>query len=316
MPDSPPQVVIANGLVRVRIHLPDPDRGFYRSTRFDWSGMVTDLEHRAHRYYGPWFNRRSHGVRDFEFDGDAIVAGPESAATGPAEEFWPPLGFDDAAPGGTFIKIGVGILQRSDAAAYSPFTTYRIVDPGVWTSQTGPDVVRFTQTVEDSESGWGYSYEKTMRLAANAPALEVEHSLRNMGHHPIVAAQYSHNFLTLDGESVGPDLVVTVPFAIDTTDPPDPGLARIDGRRIMFTKRLTGRERVSFPFAGFGDAPDDYDIRVHHRVTGTGVRVTADRPVVQLMLWSIRSVLSVEPFVDVSTEPGAVTSWRYTYTYS
>jgi hypothetical protein len=34
-----------------------------------------------------------------------------------------------------------------------------------------------------------------------------------------------------------------------------------------------------------------------------------------LSLWSIRSVISMEPYVDVSTEPGSTTSWTYTYTY-
>jgi hypothetical protein len=32
-------------------------------------------------------------------------------------------------------------------------------------------------------------------------------------------------------------------------------------------------------------------------------------------LWSIRSVLSIEPFVDVSLEPGSQSSWKYDYEY-
>jgi hypothetical protein len=35
----------------------------------------------------------------------------------------------------------------------------------------------------------------------------------------------------------------------------------------------------------------------------------------RLALWAIRSVLSIEPFIDVSVAPGAgVTAWTYTYT--
>ena len=33
--------------------------------------------------------------------------------------------------------------------------------------------------------------------------------------------------------------------------------------------------------------------------TGAGFRVTSDRPVASMSLWSIRSVISMEPFVDV-----------------
>jgi len=56
-------------------------------------------------------------------------------------------------------------------------------------------------------------------------------------------------------------------------------------------------------------------VRVEHLKSGAGFRVTSDRPVASMSLWSIRSVISVEPFVDVSTAPGATTTWTYTYTY-
>jgi hypothetical protein len=36
---------------------------------------------------------------------------------GPADEFRP-LGYDAAKPGGTFVKIGVGMLKRTDEKAY------------------------------------------------------------------------------------------------------------------------------------------------------------------------------------------------------
>ena len=66
---------------------------------------------------------------------------------------------------------------------------------------------------------------------------------------------------------------------------------------------------------GFGDDARDYDIRVENRKTGAGLRITGDRPLTKLALWSIRSVVSMEPFVDVSTEPGGDTMWTYTYTH-
>jgi hypothetical protein len=34
-----------------------------------------------------------------------------------------------------------------------------------------------------------------------------------------------------------------------------------------------------------------------------------------MWLWSIRSVLSLEPFVDVTTATGAETNWTYRYAY-
>jgi hypothetical protein len=109
--------------------------------------------------------------------------------------------------------------------------------------------------------------------------------------------------------------VITVPFEIKTPKPPDPAFAAIRGNQMVYTKALAGEDRVTFPFEGFGTTAKDYDVRIENRRTGAGVRVVGDRPLTRLALWSIRSVISMEPFVDVTTAPGQTTSWKYTYTY-
>ena len=38
-----PQAQITNGLIRVKLYLPDPKNGYYRATRFDWSGEIASL---------------------------------------------------------------------------------------------------------------------------------------------------------------------------------------------------------------------------------------------------------------------------------
>jgi len=35
-----PHVVLTNGIIETSVFLPDAERGFYRSTRFEWSGMM------------------------------------------------------------------------------------------------------------------------------------------------------------------------------------------------------------------------------------------------------------------------------------
>jgi hypothetical protein len=143
----------------------------------------------------------------------------------------------------------------------------------------------------------------------------IEHSLKNIGRLPLQTRQYNHNFLVLDHATTGPDFAITVPFEIQTTRPPDAALAAIRGNEIVYLKTLENQDRVAFPIQGFGPDVAAYDIRVENRKTGTGFRVTSDRSLASLTLWSIRSVISMEPFVDVSTEPGNTTTWKYTYTY-
>src|SRR5580704_8860381 len=127
-----PQAEISNGLIHAKLYLPDATAGFYRSTRFDWSGVIASLEVGGHNYYGPWFTKQDATVRDFIYKDTDIVVSAESGSMGPADEFQTPLGYDAASPGGTFVKIGVGVLRKADNSPYSAFKKYELVDPGKW----------------------------------------------------------------------------------------------------------------------------------------------------------------------------------------
>ena len=82
-----PQARLANGPLQVTVYLPNAQRGYYRGTRFDWSGVIQNLEYKGHRFYGPWYTKTDPHVRDFIYDGNDITAGPCSAIMGPVEEF-------------------------------------------------------------------------------------------------------------------------------------------------------------------------------------------------------------------------------------
>ena len=161
----------------------------------------------------------------------------------------------------------------------------------------------------------GIRIKKLFALAEGSPALVIEHRLTNTGSKPIQTSQYNHNFLVLDGATTGPDFVISVPFQIKTNQAPDPALARIQGNKIAFSKVLQGEDRVYIPIEGFSNQVSDYDVKVENKQTGASVRITADRPMVRMALWSIRSNISIEPFVDASTNPGDTTTWTLTYQY-
>ncbi|HVT49118.1 MAG TPA: hypothetical protein VHD57_15115 [Vicinamibacterales bacterium] len=316
MIQPPPTADLSNGVIDATVYLPDAARGFYRSTRFDWSGMIGRLDHAGHHYYGPWFTKRDDRVRDFVYDGADIVVSAQSGAVGPAEEFQRPLGYETAPAGGTFVKVGVGVLRKFDAAAYSPFRPYDIVDAGQWSSTTTANSVTSTQRLKDAMSGVGYVYEKTIRLTPGRAEMVITHRLRNTGHAVIDTNVYDHNFLVLDHAVPAPGLTIRLPFTIETPQAPAPALAEIDGSAIVFKKRLEGEERVSMSIRGFGETAADYDIRIEPPARDAAMRIRGDRPLSGLSLWSIRSNVSIEPFLDIHVEPGATFTWTYTYTWS
>lgn len=314
-----PEAVFSNGNLRLKVYLPDAKEGFYRATRFDWSGMIGSLVYQGHEFYGPWFQRVDPGVRDFSYDGEEIVASPCTAAVGPAEEFVTeanlPLGYQEAKAGGTFVKIGVGALKKPDDAAYNRFRLYEIADPGKWTVRSAPDSIEFIQELSDASSGYAYIYRKTVTLTQNKPAMRIEHSLRNTGRKPVDTNVYNHNFLRIDGASPGPDYAVTMPFEIQSNRPPNPDFAAIHGNRIVYLKTLVNQDRVTTPIQGFHEKAADYDIRIENRKSGVGLRITADRPLHSASLWSIRAVLAVEPFIHISVAPGEESTWSMNYEY-
>ena len=313
-----PQAEISNGEIRARICLPDAKNGFYTSTRFDWSGVVCSLVYKGHEYYGTWFQKIDPKVYDIAYEGDQVVSEPFTAMLGPAEEFETAgraLGYDEAKAGGTFIKIGVGVLRKVDDTRYHHSKPYEIVDGGKWSVKKGRDSVGFTHVLRDPSSGYAYDYRKTVSLRKGKPEMVISHVLKNTGTRPIDTTCYSHNFLALDNQPPGPDFVITFPFQVRSDRGPTKGLGEIRGNQLVYLKTLEGRDRMSAFLEGFGDTAKDYDIRVENRKVKAGVRMIGDRPLVRIGYWSIRTALSVEPFVAMKIEPGKEVAWKITYQY-
>ena len=122
-----PKLELANDELSMILYLPDAEKGYYRGTRFDWSGVIAWVQYRGHEFYGPW--RFPHDPEGHDF------------ITGPAEEFGmdQPSGFDEVGAGGSFVKVGVGLLRRGAEAEYEFHGDYEIIRPGEWDVERGED---------------------------------------------------------------------------------------------------------------------------------------------------------------------------------
>lgn len=314
-----PQTEIKNSQVKATIYLPDAKKGFYTSTRFDWSGVVGSLEYKGHNYYGPWFSKIDPNVYDFGYDESGVVSAPFTAMIGPGEEYQTngkALGYDEAKPGETFIKIGVGVLKKpADDVKYDHSKTYEIVDGGKWKIRKTRASVEFVQELSDPKTHYGYTYTKVLRLDKDKPQLVIEHTLKNTGSQKIETNMYNHNFLVLEKQAPGPDLVTTAAYSIQPRRPPTKDLGEIRGNQLVFLKTLEGKDRMTASLGGFGAEAKDYDFRVENRKVGVGVRITGDKPLTSVNVWSIRTVMALEPFISLSIEPGSEASWKITYDY-
>jgi hypothetical protein len=312
--DGYPQAEISNGLVNAKLYLPDPDAGYYRSTRFDWSGAVYSLQYKGHEFYGEWFDRIDKDIINWIFKGPEIVSGPCSALAGPVDEFEIPLGWDEAPSGGTFIKLGVGVLRKTEGA-YNRYYPYEVLNSGTWKVIAGKDSVRFTQELADPGSGYSYIYTKVVKLDRNKPVLKIKHSMRNTGNHTIKSSVYNHNFVVLDKQAPGPDFRFSVPFQIQPSRISDKNLADVKGNEIVYKKALSGQDEAVVLFTGFSNSVKDTEITIENKKAGAGMKISGDKPLTNEILWSIRSVLAIEPYISIDIQPGDEFKWENSIEY-
>jgi len=295
-----PQAEISNKMIRAKLYLPDIEKGYYRGSRFDWSGVIPELEYKGHSFFAQCFNSYDPKIHN--------------AILGPVEEFTE-LGYDKAKVGEEFIRIGIGGFKKTDEKSIERFGFYEISNPGKWDIKTADDKVIFTHTLNDA-AGYSYVYTKTVMLKEGEPKLVLQHSLKNTGNKTMETVVYNHNFFVIDNQPVGPAIVIKFPFdIIGKWNNPD-GLSVIDGKNIRYTRELVAGENVMIEdVKGHSNSISDYDFRIENIKTGAGVRITCNRPISKIIFWSSYKTSCPEPYIDINVKPGEEFTWDITYEF-
>ena len=291
---------ISNGLITSKLHLPDSEKGYYQATRFDWAGVITDLEFEGHTYFGQWFAKYDPKIHD--------------AICGPVESFTE-IGYDQATVGEEFLRIGVGGLLKEDDSIYDAFKLYPISNPGLWKVKKSANRIIFTHEVKDA-AGYSYLYTKTVLLPKGKPELILKHTLKNTGKKAIATDVYNHNFFIIDREPTGPDIKITFPFEVVGQWNRDDSLAVIEGNTIRYTRDFRPRETVYMDdIQGHTRSVKDYDFSIENLKTKAGVRITCDRPISKIVFWASATTSCPEPYIDINVPPGEQMEWTNTYTF-
>lgn len=294
-----PQAEISNGLIYARVYLPDSVNGYYRGSRFDWSGVIPHLQYNGHSYFGKWFYRYDPRIHD--------------AIMGPVNDF-SPLGYAEAHPGGSFVKIGIGVLQKPDKSKYSFRFPYKILNYGKWEIDKKLNKIIFSQKLEDKD--YSYEYTKTIRLPNKEPIMLLEHSIKNTGNKTIETSVYNHNFFIIDKQSIGPDYITKFPFKITNKKQKESDLTKIEDNKIIFLQELKKNEYAYFSeIQGFGNTAMDNNITIFNQNTEAGVKIQGDRPLSRLVFWSSSKTICPEPFIVIKIDPDETFKWQISYTF-
>ncbi len=300
-PDSAyPSTVLDNGEIQALVYLPDAEAGYYRGSRFDWSGIVARVERRGHRFYAPLHAHHDPLWHD--------------SLAGPAEEFAmsAPMGYAEAKPGETFVKVGVGLLRRIDDGDYRFHAAYPIARAADWQVETTAASIDFEQTLA-TESGWGYRYRKRVSLVAGEPEFVLTRRLENTGARAIDINHYNHNFTLIDDRPYGPDYTVEFPFASDRPRSIN-DIAWFRGNRIECTEALGDRSLKIQLFEG--QDPGFYNAAlVRNDQSGAAVAFRGDAPIERMVFWAVERAACPEPFVRIRLQPGEARTWTSHYRY-
>ncbi|MEM1416733.1 MAG: hypothetical protein AAGH15_17680 [Myxococcota bacterium] len=298
--DGYPTRTLDNGEVRVTLALPDAERGYYRGSRFDWSGVILQVEHRGHTFCQPLHERHDPLGHD--------------AITGPAGELGltEPLGYTEARPGESFLKIGVGRLEKRANEPYAFDGAYRLIEPGTWSIEHSPTAIAFEQRLE-GERGWAYRYRKTVELLPGEPAFRIAHELENTGSRLIDTDVYNHNFTCIDGDPVGPNANIELPFPVEGITEDD--RAHLEGHTLRVKRELEAGESMWFPLFE-GERPARFhEATIRNERTGASMTFRGDAPVSKMVFWAVRRAVCVEPFESVLARPesGTASAMRFTF---
>jgi hypothetical protein len=292
-------ITMQNSSIQLTLADPTAANPVYVGQRFTLPGMVTHASWKGIPFLVPF------AMPDDRFPGNHVG--------GTAEEFdLPgPADYESAPVGGTFMKVGVGILKRDDAEPYQ-FSLPRevVIAPENTVVSSGEQETTFLQTLEDPEGGRGYRLEISVTLEEDG--FTVRRLLANTGTRPLRTEHYTHNFCNLANKPVGPGCEVAWTTPVEKDKLVSGGDAMLaTPRGLTFAKSPEGQYYLSSTTgSGF---PACEPITVTQHEAGIQLSIVTNRPLHRIAVWGNIEVISPEPFVMLEIAPGESAAWSTTY---
>jgi hypothetical protein len=269
----------------------------YRGTRFDWTALIVEVElDGRHRFC----------------TSESQQQGAGSGGLGLCNEFGleRPLGYDEAAPGEQFPKLGIGLLTRLDGAACDHMRSYPL-EPFAMACERTAQGARWTV---EPRACRGYAVRLRKELEVAGARISLSYRLDNLGQRAIRTSEYNHNFIAIDGHAIGPDyhLATSAPIA---ALPGAFGVA-INERGFSWGGEVSAARPFSARCLSAPGASGGFAWTLSHLPSGVAVSESIDRQPALIGLWGMAHVVSPELFVDIDVAPGTSMEWRRDYRFS
>jgi hypothetical protein len=220
------------------------------------------------------------------------------------------LGYEEAKVGEPYLKIGVGLLQRSRAGAYE-FSQDDPLIQAIPVKITGmPEENRLiAQQQSPKVNGYAYKWTKTFHVDSHAGQLTLDYELANVGDKAFTFEHYNHQYLTMGGRSLDQDHLIELGHDIPAIPHACMHMQKhrlvIEGQPDM-SSFIAVNEPLSVTQA---------NLRITYAPTGLRVTVTGDSPAYRMVYYITPTSFTPERFYRNTIAPGATAHWQMRYTW-
>ncbi len=188
--------ILQNKNLEIQIDLPFEN---YSLSRFDWTGKIVSVKFQ---------NVQLAGIERTDVENKNILG------RGFYNEFGidTALGFEEAAIGEWFHKIGVGLCKKDDSQY--DFMKHYEIKPAEFLITTEENSIVIACK---SESVNGYEYLLKKKIELHESSFIVSYFLQNTGKKDIHTDEYVHNFLAVNQDLIGSHYVLNFPFQLKPT---------------------------------------------------------------------------------------------------
>lgn len=178
---------------RLRIEIADPGEAEAWTTRFDYTGFITDVV----------LDRTVHFAASEPRSRKIPSSGGRGLCSAYRFDAFPEARVGDWVP-----RLGVGLVQKTEDQNFQNNKRYPCVPFDREIVERTPEKIAFRTLPREC---LGYAAETSRRLWVKDNSLFMAMELRNTGSKPIAFQEYCHNFLTMDGLALGPDYQLELP---------------------------------------------------------------------------------------------------------
>ncbi|MFG0248428.1 MAG: hypothetical protein ACF8OB_06030 [Phycisphaeraceae bacterium JB051] len=216
------------------------------------------------------------------------------------------IGFEDAAAGEMFIKPGVGVMVRLDAAAYRSSNRYDFALPlDVMVEKSAGQLM--VKQVSPDVRGYAYVLTKTYEVDTQSNTFVITYQLSNVGKRAFELEHYNHNFLTLDNKPFGQQYHITLGKPVASLPH---SWMHMAGNRLVIEGEpgAVGFVQLNEPFTA-----KQADLTIQTSDGKLGIELTGDLPAYRFAHFFTANSYSPERFTRVSLEPDKQVSWQARY---